>query len=132
MRVDNVLVLTFIAFAPVYSVTEGESSTSVPATTSKHSGFKQLKTAFSDWYKSRHPNPNTTSTPTANDTSSSTTDHPQPQGAVDNPVEEDIEAENENELFASIKWNSTPDSTSSSRFSSSHENRHISLGEQHI
>lgn len=36
--------------------------------------------------------------------------------------------ESENQLFASIKWNSTPDSSNSSKFSSSHENKHISLG----
>ena len=33
----------------------------------------------------------------------------------------------ENELFASIKWNNAPD-INSNRFSSSHENSHISLG----
>lgn len=112
------------------SVSRGENSASVPTPTAKQSGFKQLKTAFSDWYKSRHISTPTASTP-ANDADlqvSTLIDKPVEDKPDDDKPVEDIEAKNENELFASITWNSTPDSTSSGRFSSSHENRHISLG----
>ena len=112
------------------SVSRGENSASVPTPTAKQSGFKQLKTAFSDWYKSRHISTPTASTPASDaDLQVSTLiDKPVEDKPDDDKPVEDIEAKNENELFASITWNSTPDSTSSGRFSSSHENRHISLG----
>lgn len=103
----------------VSSILDGEQSVPGPPAT-KQSGLKQLKNTLSDWVKNRHTS-NTSGLPV---TSSDE------QLPVDN-LEQMTEAssmKSENDLFASIKWNSAPDS--SSRFSSSHENRHISLGKR--
>lgn len=103
----------------VSSILDGEQSVPGPPPT-KQSGLKQLKNVFSDWVKNRHTS-NTNSLPVAS------SDEQLPVG-ISEQLTEDCSTKSENDLFASIKWNSAPDS--SSRFSSSHENSHISLGKR--
>lgn len=101
------------------SILDGEQAVPGPPPT-KQSGLKQLKNVFSDWVKNRHTSNNSSLPSTSSDE--------QLPVDISEQLTEACSTKSENDLFASIKWNSAPDS--SSRFSSSHENGHISLGKR--